>query len=117
MAGSYIKHVQQTKDGSASHTLDIIENSILHNILGSSVISNSFHHQAIKDLAPGFKVTAYSKDNVIEAIEKCNDKFVVGVQFHPEIMTAYNDEHMLKLFQAFIAASSNNTPQKNIITE
>jgi putative glutamine amidotransferase len=111
--GCYIKHQQQAKDGAVTHTLNIVENSILHNILGSSIISNSFHHQSIKDLAPGFKVTAYSKDNVIEAIEKCNEKFVVGVQFHPEIMTAYNDKKMLKLFEAFINASSNNLSSKN----
>lgn len=106
MDGCYIKHHQQSKDGAASHTLNISKNSILHKALGDSVISNSFHHQAIKDLAPDFKVTAYSKDNVIEAIEKCNEKFVVGVQFHPEIMTAYGDNNMLRLFEAFIKASS-----------
>ena len=114
MEGCYIKHQQQTKDGAATHTINISENSILHNILGNSIISNSFHHQAIKDLAPGFKATAYSKDNVIEAIEKCNEKFVIGVQFHPEIMTVYNDTNMLKLFESFIAAaSSNNISSKN----
>lgn len=106
MDGCYIKHQQQTKDGAATHTLNISENSILYNILGNTVISNSFHHQAIKDLAPGFKVNAYSKDNVIEGIEKLDSKFIVGVQFHPEIMTAYDDKNMLKLFKAFIDASS-----------
>jgi putative glutamine amidotransferase len=113
MEGCYIKHQQQTKDGAASHTLDIIENSILHSILGNSIISNSFHHQAIKDLAPGFKVTAYSKDKVIEAIEKCDKDFIVGVQFHPEIMTVYNDKNMIKLFEALIVASSKNILPKD----
>lgn len=105
--GCYIKHQQQTKDGAATHTIDISPNSILYSILGNSIVTNTFHHQAIKILAPGFKVTAFSKDNVIEAIEKCDENFVVGVQFHPEIMTVYNDKNMLKLFEAFIAASSN----------
>jgi len=104
--GCYIKHHQQSKDGAATHTLNIIEDSILHKIFGDSIISNTFHHQAIKDLAPGFKVTAYSKDNIIEAIEKDGEDFVVGVQFHPEIMTAYNDKNMLKLFESFIVACS-----------
>ncbi len=113
MEGCYIKHQQQTKDGAVTHTINIIEDSILYSILGNSTISNTFHHQAIKDLAPGFKVTAYSKDNVIEAIEKCDGKFVIGVQFHPEIMTTYNDKNMLKLFEAFISASSNNTSSLN----
>ncbi|ABR33043.1 gamma-glutamyl-gamma-aminobutyrate hydrolase family protein [Clostridium beijerinckii] len=108
MSGCYIKHHQQTKDGAASHTLEIIEGSILYEILGNTALINSFHHQAIKDLAPGFKVTAYSKDKVIEAIESCEKNFVIGVQFHPEIMTAYNDKNMLKLFEAFINASYKN---------
>jgi putative glutamine amidotransferase len=106
MDGCYIKHHQQSKDGAASHTINIVENSILSKILGNSTTCNSFHHQAIKALAPSLKVTAYSKDNVIEAIEKCDEDFVVGVQFHPEIMTAYGDNNMLKLFEAFIDASS-----------
>ncbi len=113
MNGCYIKHHQQTKDGAASHTLEILEGSILYSILGDTAIINSFHHQAIKDLAPGFKVTAYSKDKVIEAIESCEKNFVVGVQFHPEIMTAYNDKNMLKLFEAFISASSKNNLLNN----
>lgn len=108
MEGCYIKHQQQTKDGAVTHTIDILKDSILHTILGNSIVTNTFHHQAIKDLAPGFKVTAYSKDNVIEAIEKCNSNFIVGVQFHPEIMTAYNNQNMLKLFESFITASSKN---------
>lgn len=110
--GCYIKHQQQSKDGAVTHTLDIVEGSILHSILGDSIISNTFHHQAIKDLAPGFKATAYSKDNIIEAIEKSGDQFVVGVQFHPEIMTAYNNKYALKIFEAFITASSNNISTK-----
>lgn len=110
--GCYIKHQQQSKDGAVSHTVDIIEGSILHSILGNSIISNSFHHQAIKDLATGFIATAYSKDNIIEAIEKTGDQFVVGVQFHPEIMTAYNNINALKIFEAFITASSNSISTK-----
>ena len=106
--GCYIKHVQQSRDGAATHTLDIDKNSILHDVLGDSIISNTFHHQAIKDLAPDFKITAYSKDNVIEGIESLTKPFVVGVQFHPEIMTAYDDKNMLRLFKALISAASDN---------
>lgn len=53
---------------------------------------NSFHHQAIKNVAQGFNVTALSNDNTIEAIEKGN---VIGVQWHPEKM---ND---LSFFRSF----------------
>ncbi len=40
-----------------------------------------FHHQVVKDKAPGFAVTAVSSDGIIEAIERDN---IIGVQWHPE---------------------------------
>jgi putative glutamine amidotransferase len=45
---------------------------------------NSRHHQAVKDLAPGFQVTATAPDGVIEAIEDPALPFCLGVQWHPE---------------------------------
>ena len=51
---------------------------------------NSFHHQAIKNLAPGFKISASAPDGIIEAIEKEDDsQFIAAVQWHPE---AYNND-------------------------
>jgi putative glutamine amidotransferase len=47
---------------------------------------------------------AYSKDGVIEAVQMENEKFVVGIQWHPELMVD-NDEKMLNLFKRFINAS------------
>jgi putative glutamine amidotransferase len=47
---------------------------------------NSFHHQAIKRLAPGFIASAHAEDGVIEAIESPGRRFVIGVQWHPEWM-------------------------------
>jgi putative glutamine amidotransferase len=49
------------------------------------VLVNSYHHQAVKDLAPGFRITAKSPDGVVEAIE-CDSYPAIGVQFHPEKM-------------------------------
>lgn len=45
---------------------------------------NSRHHQAVKTLAAGFKVSATAPDGVIEAIEDPSVPFCVGVQWHPE---------------------------------
>lgn len=64
---------------------------------------NSRHHQAIKDLAPGFAITARAPDGVIEGIEQEAAPFVVGVQWHPENLTA-DDTRMLALFQEFVGA-------------
>lgn len=68
---------------------------------------NSFHHQAIKDLAEGLTVSAVSiPDEVIEAVEVPSDRFVVGVQWHPEELV--HAQEARKLFQAFVQAAKSN---------
>ncbi len=66
--------------------------------------TNSRHHQAVKDLALGFRITARAPDGVIEGIEHTETPFVVGVQWHPENL-ATMDPQMLGLFAAFVEAS------------
>ncbi len=69
------------------HSISVKEDSYLYSIMGTREIdTNSFHHQAIKDLAPGFFISAWAPDGIIEAIE-AEDKGIVAVQFHPENMT------------------------------
>lgn len=73
------------EDDTLCHDIRIEENSILYDLFGSEMTVNSLHHQAVKALAPGFKVTARSLDGVVEAIQH-EDKPWFGVQFHPERM-------------------------------
>lgn len=51
----------------------------------SSFRVNSLHHQAIKRLAPDFVISARAADGIIEAIERPDRPFVIGVQWHPEM--------------------------------
>ena len=95
-----LKHLQSAKPDLATHTIDIETETNLHRIIGKSAGVNSFHHQAAKKIAPGYLVSARSKDGIVEAIEK-EDGFAVGVQWHPEIM-AVSDDAMLGLFRALI---------------
>lgn len=84
------------------HSINIVEDSILHKIFNKSKISvNSLHHQAIKDLGKDLKITAISKDGIIEGIESTNEKFLLGVQFHPEGMIT-NHKEFVKIFNYFI---------------
>ncbi len=99
--GSYIKHNQGRLPYYPTHTITIKQDSKLYSILGEEVLVNSFHHLAVKTVAPGFKAVAHSKDGVIEAIEKNGDLFVVGVQWHPEMLSA-SYETMQKLFTKLI---------------
>jgi putative glutamine amidotransferase len=66
------------------------------------VAVNSFHHQAVKDLAPGFKATAWSLDGVVEAMEKTGADNVFGVQFHPEGFTSKDIDTFLGIFEHLI---------------
>ncbi len=81
-----IKHVQGQLPSTPTHLVDIEPNSLLYSILGSQVRTNSFHHLAVKELSPSFNITGISKDNVVEAIEMKHRSFVLGVQWHPEMM-------------------------------
>jgi putative glutamine amidotransferase len=66
--------------------------------------TNSRHHQSVKDVAPGFVVTARAPDGVIEGIEHGDAPFIVGVQWHPESLAAA-DPQQLALFEALVEAS------------
>ena len=55
---------------------------------------NSFHHQAIRELAPGLEPVAYSPDGLVEAVVMSAAQDVFGVQWHPELMFARDDTHL-----------------------
>ncbi len=82
----------------ASHCIHIEPDSRLHGLLGLDTLTvNSFHHQAVKDLAPGFRVSAFSADGTVEAIES-ETLPIAGVQFHPERMLQDSASILLPLF-------------------
>lgn len=86
------------------HRCDLVEGSPLQVLAGSDSIGvNSHHHQAIKDLASGFRVMGRCEDGIIEAIWAPNEKFRWGVQWHPERIWDIEDSSA-KIFEAFIAA-------------
>ena len=64
---------------------------------------NSFHHQAVKRVAEGFTITSRAPDGIIEGMEMPDKRFVVGVQWHPEEMSAVRAD-MLNLFVEFVDA-------------
>ncbi|MGL5753226.1 MAG: gamma-glutamyl-gamma-aminobutyrate hydrolase family protein, partial [Paraclostridium sp.] len=97
----YIKHNQNAKSYLGTHYINIKKNTIISNILGEKALVNTYHHQSVKDLGQGLEVSAYSNDGIIEAIEKKDASFVVGVQWHPEMMAEYNG-NMLNIFKYFI---------------
>lgn len=74
---------------------------MFHSLIGcTSLAVNSYHHQAVKNIANGLRVTAWSEDGIVEAFEGENFP-VLGVQFHPENL-AQGCSCFLKLFQKLI---------------
>lgn len=85
------------------HMIVITENRFLKK---GTFSVNSTHHQAIKELGRGLLAFAFSTDNLIEAFYKEDYPFLVGVQWHPELMI--EDENALSLFKSFVEASSDS---------
>jgi putative glutamine amidotransferase len=99
-----IQHSQQAPRNHASHTVHISEGSLLHRIFNKNAAKvNSFHHQAIRSVAPVLRVSALARDGVIEAIESQSHAFVLGVQWHPECMVK-TDADSRQMFRAFVEA-------------
>ena len=100
-----LKHHQLAPAWAPTHNIQVEAGTLLENILQIGVIRvNSFHHQAVRDVAPGFVVSARSPDGIIEAIESACAAFALGVQCHPEEMWE-KDSRFLKLFRALIEAA------------
>jgi len=65
---------------------------------------NSWHHQSVRDLGRGLRITAHAPDGVIEAVEWTEDSnWVVGVQWHPERMP--EDPLAQALFRELVTAA------------
>ena len=89
-----------------SHTVIVAPQTRLAHILGTtSLLVNSLHHQAIKDVAPGLTVAARAPDDLIEAVEVEGHPFAIGVQWHPEELAAISrDVRSQRIFDALVEA-------------
>ena len=86
----------------ATHTVDIEKDSRFAKIIGAtSLVTNSHHHQTIKAVGKGLKVTARAKDGTIEALEGTGRNYLQCYQFHPEMMSINNKQAQL-LFRDFV---------------
>ena len=86
--GNTLKHMQATRPDVGTHVVKIKSGTTLEKIMGgSSLMTNSFHHQLIKEVAPDLTESASASDGVTEALESTDGK-VIAVQWHPEEMHA-----------------------------
>lgn len=98
------EHVPHNDHWGKIHTVTVRRDTLLSRILGQdTVLVNSQHHQAVDKVAPGLVLSALSEDGIVEGIEKPDAKFCLGVQWHPEWLSAA-DPAMQGIFDAFVAA-------------
>jgi putative glutamine amidotransferase len=104
-----MKHQIKGKAHKLAHTLEIEPDTLMHRIFRRATLRiNSAHHQAVGELAPMLRATAWTRDGIVEAVEliqkdAAGAPFLLGVQFHPERLI---DEHpeFIRVFKAFVKA-------------
>lgn len=83
--GGDLLHQQTAAWNERWHDGRVEEGSILEEVFGTGALRiNSFHHQAIRELAPSLKATVRAEDGVIEGVEATDHAWTCGVQWHPE---------------------------------
>ena len=121
LGGTLIQHIPDEVPGACqhytretetvlAHTIDIEPDSLLAEVLQTtSTAVNSWHHQAVKDVAAGLRVNSRSRDGVIEGLEADDGRAVLAVQCHPE---ACCEDYPLfqRLFDWLVAAAGSGKP-------
>jgi len=113
--GTLVQDIPSSVTTGLAHSIDVPKDYIAHPVrvtpgtrlaasLGVVTAVNSRHHQAVGRVAPSFVVSAVSEDGVVEAIERPESTFCVGVQWHPE--NFWRTGEFAGLFSEFVAAAS-----------
>ena len=103
--GTTFQHAVLNPLGGMVHGVSIVPGSPLAELQGvESMMVNSRHHQAIRDVAPGLVIQASSPDGVIESVYLPGKRFVWGVQWHPESVWTISEENR-KIAAAFVRAA------------
>ncbi len=101
----YLEHQRTDAPSKGVHRIDVKDCTPWKELLGSSCQVNSLHHQAIENLGRGLRVVALSEDGLIEMVDNPNYPFMLGVQWHPEMLRPWQAE----LFRTFVSASGHKS--------
>lgn len=103
---AHANHRQQAAASEPLHEVQLAPGSCLARLYAAArVRANSFHHQGVKAVAPGLRAVGWSPDGLVEGVESPDHDFVVGVQWHPEVMFEAHAEH-LRPFAGLAAAAA-----------
>ncbi|HUW12862.1 MAG TPA: gamma-glutamyl-gamma-aminobutyrate hydrolase family protein [Anaerolineae bacterium] len=98
-----IRHTDVDPGNDSFHSIVLEEDSLLRQIVGRSELEvNSAHHQAVDGLAPWLRILATAPDGIVEAVQKTDRDFFLGVQWHPERILERAEQR--GIFEAFVKA-------------
>jgi gamma-glutamyl-gamma-aminobutyrate hydrolase PuuD len=80
------------------HEVNLMAGTMIHRVFGDRAEVATYHHQGVEKLADGLVATGWADDGVIEAVERPGRGWVVGVQWHPEVIAG------APLFRTFVDA-------------
>ena len=99
---SEVTHQQKPPYDAPAHAVDLLPGTPLYDLLGRDALPvNSYHHQAVRDLAPYLQPMALSPDGLVEAVYHPGQRFLWAVQWHPEFAWRTSAEAMA-IFRAFV---------------
>jgi len=102
LGNSTVKHRFYENSDEPIHNIRITKGTLMYEIFKETSLKvNSLHHQSIKTLGNHLTASAFAEDNLIEVIENRDKKFLLAVQFHPEVLITKQPE-MNKIFSALI---------------
>lgn len=97
-------HHDEPNRRNPNHPALLVPGTKLRELLGcQELLTNSIHHQAVDVPAPGLRICAVSPAGIVEGIEAEDDRFLLGLQWHPEA-TAAEDPRMQRPFDALVEA-------------
>jgi putative glutamine amidotransferase len=95
-----VQHYQKSEPPVLAHSAEQVGQSPLNKLFEPRWRINSYHHQALKDLAPGLRTVAVAPDGVVEAVLLEDHPFFMGVQWHPELLP-----EQWGIFKAFVESA------------
>lgn len=109
-----IEHDRDKPRAEPAHSIKIEAGSLLGHALGAEEAQvNSHHHQGIDELAGALQATAWSGDGVLEAVEARDHPWLVGVQWHPEVMVPV-DACQRRLFEVFVETARSRAEERPV---
>ncbi|MFN3284842.1 MAG: gamma-glutamyl-gamma-aminobutyrate hydrolase family protein [bacterium] len=119
--GDLVPHLPEDEDATVRHRLPpriptdhpvrVDPGSRLAGILGEPEVSvRSWHHQAVRRVAPGWRAVAWAPDGTVEAVEWQQDAWAVGVQWHPEL--SLDSPVHRRLFEALVQAAARRRAER-----